>query len=241
MNCALIFAGGTGQRMHSKAVPKQFLQVHGKPIIIHTLEIFEKHRQVDHIIVVCLASWIDYLRDKIAEYSITKVCAVVPGGETGQDSIFNGLNKLHELYPDDSVVLIHDGVRPLIDADTISRNIACVHENGNAITVSPALETIAVSTESSGSIDRIIERKSCMLAKAPQSFYLKDIYEAHLKARAQGEHNFIDSAYLMQWNGHNLHTVDGPIYNIKITTPMDYYVFRAILDAKENAQINGIG
>lgn len=240
MNCALIFAGGTGQRMHSKAVPKQFLQVHGKPIIIHTLEIFEKHSQIDHIVVVCLEAWIDFLKEKIVDYAIDKVSAIVPGGETGQDSIFSGLAKLHELYPNDSIVLVHDGVRPLIDADTISRNIACVKKNGNAITVSPALETIAVSTEGGEAIDRIIERRSCMLAKAPQSFYLQDLYEAHLKARSVNRHNFIDSAYLMQWNGHKLHTVDGPTYNIKITTPMDYYVFRAILDADENAQINGI-
>ncbi len=240
MNCAMIFAGGTGQRMNSKSIPKQFLIVHGKPIIIHTLEVFEKQTEIDKIVVSCLEGWIDYLREQLEQFGITKVSAIVPGGKTGQDSIYNGVSKIHELYEEDTIVLIHDGVRPLIDSETLKRNIQCVKENGNAITVSSAQETIAVrGDDEKPELRTIIERKKCLLAKAPQSFFLKDIYAAHQKARKEGLHDFIDSAYLMQWYGHRLYTVDGPTYNIKITTPADYYVFRAILDAHENGQING--
>ncbi|MBQ6502920.1 MAG: 2-C-methyl-D-erythritol 4-phosphate cytidylyltransferase [Flexilinea sp.] len=240
MNCALIFAGGTGQRMNTKSLPKQFLMIHGKPIIIHTLDVFEKSQLIDSVIVVCLESWIGYLREQLTIFGIKKVQKIVPGGKTGQDSIYNGIKLIHDLYAEDTIVLIHDGVRPLIDTDTIERNIKCVQEHGNAVTVSPALETIAVRPESNQQkIEKIIERKNCLLAKAPQSFFLKDIYTAHQLARSNNLHDFIDSAYLMQWAGYKLFTVEGPVYNIKITTPADFYVFHAILDAHENGQING--
>lgn len=241
MNCALIFAGGTGQRMNSKSVPKQFLKVHGKPIIIHTLEIFDRHQEIDGIVVVCLDGWISYLKEQLDAFSITKVKGIVKGGNTGQDSIFNGLAEVDKLYDDNTIVLIHDGVRPLIDNETITLNIDSVKKNGNAITVSPALETIAVGLDGKkDTIGTILERRQCMLAKAPQSFYLKDIYDAHVEARNRDIHNYIDSAYLMQDAGHKLFAVNGPAYNIKITTPADYYVFHAILDAHENEQIYGI-
>ena len=113
---ALIFAGGTGSRMNTKTLPKQFLELHGKPIIIHTIEHFEDHPAVSDIVVVCVDGWLDYCRDLLARFNIKKVSQVVPGGETGQMSIFNGLSVLREKYKnDDDYVLIHDGVRPLID------------------------------------------------------------------------------------------------------------------------------
>lgn len=240
MNIAIIFAGGTGQRMNSKNVPKQFLKLHGKPIIIYTLEKFETHPDVDGIIVVCVDGWIDYLDELLKRFSITKVKKVVKGGENGQASIFNGISAAHELYPEDSVVLIHDGVRPLIDEQLITDSIECVKRNGNAITVSPATETITVNTAHDGSVGEIIERSRCSVAKAPQSFLLGDIYSAHIKAQADGLCDFIDSACLMKHYGHRLYTVMCSSANIKITTPTDYYIFRAISDVMENEQIFGL-
>lgn len=238
VNIAVIFAGGTGQRMNTKTLPKQFLELHGKPILVYTLEHFEKHRQIDGIVLVCVQDWLDYCEELLQKYHIKKVKAVVPGGQSGQESIRNGLNKAAELFPQDSVVLIHDGVRPLIDEETISKDIASVQQNGSAITVSPAIETIALRSDT-GEVGEIIERSRCQMAKAPQCFYLKDILEAHQKAQAENRNDFIDSASLMRHYGHSLFTVEGPTENIKITTPSDFYLFRALLDARENSQIFG--
>lgn len=237
MNIAVIFAGGTGQRMNTKCLPKQFLEVHGKPIIIYTLEKFDTHEDIDGIIVVCLEEWQAYLNKILLKFGIKKVKAVVPGGETGQMSIFNGISKAYELYSPDDVVLIHDGVRPVIDKEIISKNIECVKANGCAVTVSPAIETIAV--KNNRTIRNIMNRQNCWLAKAPQSFKVGEIYSAHLKAQAEGRSDFIDSASLMLNYGTELFIVEGQPDNIKITTPSDFYIFKAMLDAKENSQIWG--
>lgn len=238
MNIAVIFAGGTGHRMNTKTRPKQFLELHGKPILVYTLEQFQRHGQIDGIVVVCVEGWLDYCSDLIKKYDLDKVAAVVAGGSTGQQSIFRGLCKAEELYPVDVVVLIHDGVRPLIDGGTISGAIACVREHGSAITVSPVMETVTVKA-GDGEIGQIIDRDQCQMAKAPQCFYLRDILSAHHRANEQGKTNFIDSASLMRWYGHPLHTVEGSLENIKITTPTDFYLFRAIMDAREDLQIFG--
>ena len=239
MNIAIIFAGGTGQRMNTASKPKQFLELHGKPIIIYTLEHFQSHHLIDGIVLVCLESWIPYCKELLEKYYINKVSNIVPGGGNGQESIFNGLRAAASLYPMDSIVLIHDGVRPLINEQVITDDIACVQENGSAITVSPAIETI-VRKQKDGHVGDIFDRSSCEMAKAPQCFYLKDIYDAHLKAIKEGKHDFIDSASIMQYYGHELSTVVGPAENIKITTPSDFYIFRAIIDARENMQIMGL-
>lgn len=240
MNIALIFAGGVGSRMNSKARPKQFLELNGKPILIHTIENFETHPEIDAICVVCIESWIPYLKDLLTRNFIRKVRWIIPGGTCGQASIFNGLKTIRndKSVPSNSIVLIHDGVRPLINAKLISDNIAMVKEKGSAITVSPAIETI-VSTDEKDQIISITDRKQCFLARAPQSFLLKDIYAAHEKAIAENKFDMIDSASMMQYYGHSLYTVTGPVENIKITTPMDFYLFRAISEARENSQIFG--
>lgn len=239
MNIAVIFAGGTGQRMHTKTCPKQFLKLHGKPILVYTLEQFQKHPEVDGIILVGLESWLGYCQELTEQYRLSKVTAVVCGGANGQESIFRGLVKAKELYPGDSIALIHDGVRPLVDEDTISRVIACVRKNGSAVVVAPATETVAL-TGTDDEVRDIIDRNDCRMAKAPQCFYLDEIYGAHIRARAEGLLNFIDSASLMRYYGCRLFTVLGTPENIKITTPLDFYIFRSIMDAREEFQIIGM-
>jgi len=239
MNVAVIFAGGTSQRMNTKTVPKQFLELHGKPIIIYTLEQFENHEQIDGIVVVCLKSWIPQLKKLLRKFDIEKVKSVVPGGDSGQQSIYNGLVEASRLYPEDTTVLIHDGVRPLIDEETITKNIEGVKKNGNAITVTPAIETVTMDNVD-GEIGHIVDRSRCQIAKAPQSFVLRDIMAAHERARAENRYDFIDSANIMRHYGNRLFAVEGKSENIKITTPSDFYIFRAIVDAKENSQIFGL-
>lgn len=240
MNTALIFAGGTGTRMGNKGKPKQFLELHGKPILIHTIELFEKHPEIDTIAVVCLADWIPYLKELLCRFGIQKVKWVVPGGNTSQESTWNGLTAIAaDQDPEKTIVLIHDGVRPLITPELIHDNIAMVKEKGNAITVALAIETI-VTTQDGQEVDQVIDRKHCRLARAPQSFYLKDILEMHRRAQKDHYAEMIDSASLMVHYGTKLNTVEGPAENIKITTPSDFYIFRAITEAKENLQIWGI-
>ena len=240
MNIGVIFAGGVGKRMHSKDKPKQFLEIYNKPIIIHTLEHFEKNPEIEAIAVVCVEDWIDYMKDLIYKFRIDKVKKIVSGGKTGQLSIYNGICAAKEIAGDEkSIVLIHDGVRPLINSKVISDNIACVKKSGSAITTSKVTETVLVVDDITDHIDYVPDREKSRLAKAPQSFYLDDILSVHEEALKKGIDNSIDSCTLMQRFGHKLTLIDGPSENIKITTPDDFYKMRAILEAKENAQIYG--
>ncbi len=237
MNIAVIFAGGAGARMNTRTRPKQFLELHGKPIMIYTLEAFEKHPEIDGIVIVCIESWIDYLEKLIAKFDITKVKCITPGGESGQESIYNGLVATEQHFPHDSIVLIHDGVRPLIDEQTISENIRLVKETGSCITCIPTIETFIIK-EDDGLLN-IPSRQSSLIARAPQSFLLKDIIGVHRKAIAAGETNYIDSCSMMNRYGYHLSTTIGPMENIKITTPSDFFIFKAIEEVRENSQIFG--
>lgn len=239
-NIAIIFAGGVGQRMQNGALPKQFLELHGKPIIIYTLEKFQTNSQIDSIVVVCVSGWEDYLQKKLELFGITKVDKILTGGETAIKSQFIGLDYVQSQISEgeDDVVLLHDGVKPLIDKNTIDKNIESVHQNGSAITVVPAIETIGFKGES-GKLERTFDRSKCVMARAPQSYYLSDIYNLHLRAQKDQRNDFVDSATMMQYYDHELYTVEGQTNNIKITTPTDFYIFRAILDAQENQQVFG--
>lgn len=239
MNIAVIFAGGIGSRMHSKDKPKQFLTMHGKPIIIHTIELFESHLEIDKIVIACVKEWIPYLEGLIKKYNIKKVAKVVPGGENGQGSIYNGLCAANEVAKGEkSVVLIHDGVRPLIIEKTITDNIVAVRKHDSAITCVKVKETVLI-TDNKDFVEAIPVRSRSRLARAPQSFWLDEILEAHKKAIDENKLDFIDSCSMMQYYGKRLHLIDGPNENIKITTPEDFYIMRAMLDAKENGQIYG--
>lgn len=236
-NIAVIFAGGSGKRMNTKSRPKQFLEFRGKPIIIYTLELFDNHPNIDTIVVACLEDWIPYLQKMIRKFEISKVQAIVPGGVTGQDSIRAGLEAAESFGRNDSIVLIHDGVRPLITEQTITDNIESVQKFGSSITCIPATETFIVSRKDGG-LD-IPTRADSHIARAPQSFRLGDILSAHRRAVDEGRHDFIDSCSMMNHYGYKLHTIEGPIENIKITTPTDYFIFKAMVDVHENQQIFG--
>lgn len=238
MNIALVTAGGTGLRMSSRNLPKQFLELHGKPIIIYTLELFDMHPEIDAVVIPCLEGWQDYLRRQIERFHIGKVISVVSGGQTRFDSTQNGLEELYKRYPADSAILIHDAVRPFIDAGTISRNIDSVRQFGSAVTSVPAIETVAFSQDGE-QVERILERSQCWIARAPQSFQLGELHRTYQRAAAEGHTEFPDTASLMLYYGYPLHMVEGPMYNIKITTADDFYMFRALKDAEENSQILG--
>ena len=235
---ALIFAGGVGRRMGASARPKQFLELGGRPIIDYTIAHFAEHPQLTGVVVACLRPWIPYLQQVLSRHRYRVPVAVVPGGATGYESIFRGLDHLRSRHPGDgeAIVLVHDGVRPLVDAQTISACIESVRTRGCTATVAPAIETIALADEH-GVISQVIPRAKVSLARAPQAFRLEELYDAHLRAREDGIGEFIDSVSLMTHYGHRIYTVEGPAENIKVTTPMDYYAFKGYMDARDQRML----
>ncbi|MDO4614332.1 MAG: IspD/TarI family cytidylyltransferase [Lachnospiraceae bacterium] len=229
MNEVVIFAGGVGSRMGSR-IPKQFLEVDGVPVIIHTIRKFAEHPDIDGIVVVSNADYLNYCSAMIEKYEVPKVYDVIPGGETGQLSICRGVWYLagrRSETPEEDLVLIHDGVRPMIDHDLISRVIACASENGNCIPCSKAIETV-IRIGEDGEIREVVDRSECRSAKAPQCFHLQELACIHEEALKKGIRNSIDSATLMSSFGVRLHTVECGPENIKITTPNDFYTFEAL-------------
>jgi 2-C-methyl-D-erythritol 4-phosphate cytidylyltransferase len=233
MNIAVIFAGGIGSRMNIRALPKQFLELHGKPILAHTLERFDNHREIDGIALAILPEWREHTEKIVHRYELAKVRWIVNGGSTGQESRHNALRAVGDdvADPSDVVVLLHDGVRPLITDELISENIELARSKGNAITCTKFNETVAVSSD--GTISDVVPRDHIYVAQAPQTFHLDEILGLYDDAVARGEHDSIDSCTLMQQSGRTLYRVDGPRSNIKITTAEDFYVCRTYFDILE--------
>lgn len=238
---ALIFAGGIGQRMGGD-IPKQFLKVYDKEIIIHTIEKFQYTEQIDKIYVGCKDEYIPFLKELIKKYNITKIPenGIIPGGVTGQDTIYNLLVKAKEENEGDSIVLIHDGVRPLITDELIEENIENVQKYGTSITSSSCIETPIISSDGK-EIDKVLKRSEVYMAKAPQCFYLNEILEAHHKVRNTelGYKNpkIVDSCSLYMSTGKKVHLTEGNRENIKITTVEDYISLLATLSVEDQKQI----
>ena len=234
MNVAVIFAGGVGKRMGKTDLPKQFIEICGKPIIIHTLEVFENNKNIDGIIIASKEEWIGYLEDLLKKYNIKKVTKIVPGGETGQLSIFNGIKCAAEIYDlESTIVLIHDGVRPFINDELIDKNIENVKEKGSSVSSVFSTET-EVLIDKDNNIKEVINRNESLIAKAPQSFYLKDVYEVHLMAQRDGITDSIDTCTLMNEYGKKLSVVLTDYDNIKITTIKDLVLAESIYKRRHN-------
>lgn len=238
MQTALIFAGGAGKRMNSYSKPKQFLELHGKPIIIYTLEHFEHHDAIQNIVIVCIEGWIQELKGLLKRYDVTKVRKIVPGGETGHDSIYLGLEAMKDFADAEDIVLIHDGVRPLINQELISKNIEAVQEYGSAITCEAARESVVCSMDGKNIVD-VPPRDRMYTAKAPQSFWYGDIAQLYETAHADGIRS-IDPSHLCSLYHKPMHLVPSARNNIKITEPADFYIYRALYEAMEGQQIFGI-
>ena len=235
---ALIFAGGSGERMANASAPKQFWELQGKPVLAYTLEPFQVHKEIDGIVLAAPADWMEYCTEMGKRWHFDKLSAVVPGGTSSQASIFAGLQKVRQLYGEEAVVLIHDGVRPLIGGETITKCIQCVQRFGSAVTVSPQTETVMIR-ETEGDLCRIVDRDKCLVARAPQCFPVRDILRAHDRAAADGKCGFIDSASLMEHYGYEIHPVLGPAENIKITTALDFRIFCAVIKEREKRELEG--
>lgn len=242
MNIALIFASGKGTRMGAD-IPKQFIEINGKPIIVHTIELFQYHKLIDEIYVVTLEEYIGYVERLKENYKLNKIKKITEGGDSAQESIYRGLKLIKDDYKHENpIILLHDGVRPFVSTDVITRNIEGVIENGNAITSIPAYETVLIS-EDKACVEEVSVRKNTFIGQAPQSFYLNDIIEAHEEIRESknGYENMVDACTIMNTLGKKTFLVEGNRGNIKVTTPEDVYTFKGFLQYKENEQTFGLG
>lgn len=231
-NIALLIAGGSGSRMHQD-IPKQFLTVNEKPVILYTLEAFEKHPEIASIAVVCIEGWEQVLRAYAKQFNISKLEYVVEGGKNGQSSIRNGVFELEKHYNGDDIVLIHDAIRPMISAEIISDNIRVCMEHGNAITVIPCAEAMLETEDGKVSVGSY-PRDQLKRTQTPQAFRLADICDLHRKALDMGITNSIASCTLMVEMGKQVFFSEGSEKNIKLTTVEDIDIFKALLAANRS-------
>ena len=238
---AVVFAGGVGSRMLGAEQPKQFLEVEGKPLLVHTLDRFQQHPEISAVYLSCLAAYVEDARELARTWGVDKVAGVVPGGSSAQESIFRGLTAAREDgVPDDAVVLVHDGVRPLINARLISDNIATARSRGNAITAIPCFETIARSVDGAQTIESVTRREQMHILQAPQTFLLGPAWTLNTRAAEDGLlGSFVDQAQLAQHYGEQLHMVDGFRGNVKITTDLDLLQLRILAETGHLAAVVG--
>lgn len=229
-NVALIIAGGAGNRMHQD-IPKQFITVNERPVIVYTLEAFEKHPEINAIAVVCIEGWEQVLWAYAKQFNITKLQCVILGGKNGQDSIRNGVYELEKYFDKDDIVLIHDAIRPMVSAEIISDNIRVAHKFGNAITVIPCAEAMMQTKDgvvSTGSYPRDRLKRT----QTPQAFHIGDICDLHRRALEAGITNSVASCTLKIEMGEQVYFSTGSEKNIKLTTIEDIDIFKALLAAK---------
>lgn len=232
MNIALIIAGGVGARM-GQEIPKQFLSVNDKPVIVYTMQAFQRHPKIDSIAVVCVDGWEDVLRAYARQFGISKLDVVAPGGKNGQDSIRNGLFALEGRFSGDDVVLIHDAIRPMVSEEIITDCIDTVLEKGNAISAIPCNEAMMTTEDgvvSTGQYPRSLLKRT----QTPQGFHLGFICDLHRKALETGITNSVASCTLMAEMGQQVYFSLGSERNLKLTTAEDIDIFKALLAEKRS-------
>ena len=226
MVSAMLFAGGSGTRMKSQDIPKQFLEVEGKSIIIRTTEHFEKHPEVDKIVIVCKADWIDELNRQLEQYKMQKVVAVIAGGNTGYESIHNGVMEVSKFSKPEDLILICDGVRPMLSHELISNCINLTKEYGTAVPVTPSIDSLLFS-ENGKTCGKSYQRSSMFITQAPQGYTMERILWAHQEAEKRGITNPVSSSELFIELGEEVRLFIGERNNIKVTTPEDLETLRA--------------
>ena len=232
---AILTAGGTGTRTHQD-IPKQFLSVDNKPIIVYTLEAFQQHPQIDEICVAMLSGWDQILRAYARQFNITKLKYVVIGGATGQESIYNSLSAIRRDHKDEDVVVVHDGNRPMVSQDMITDNLVKQKQYGSAVAAIPCTEVVFVS-ENKIDADTSIPRENLQRTQTPHAYRLGDLWAAHQAAKEKGITNTAASCSLMEALGKKTYFSQGSEKNLKITTVEDIEIFKALLHAKNDTWI----
>lgn len=233
MIVALLTAAGTGTRM-GQDIPKQFMHVEEKPIIIHTMEAFQKHPNIDAIMVVTLPAWTEVLKAYANQFNITKLKWVVLGGESGQESIYNGLLTLKDELFENDIVMVHDGNRCMVSNDIISDSIATFYLHGSAVAAIPCVEAVFRSSDNGVSSTISIPREQLYRTQTPHTYTLGKLLWAHSEALKRGIKNTAASCTLMQQLGETVFFSKGSEENLKITTVDDLMIFKALLHTKKD-------
>lgn len=232
MNIALIIAGGSGERMHQE-IPKQFLNVNDRPVIIYTLEAFQKHPDIDAIEVVCIEGWETILSAYCRQFDITKLENIVLGGENGQSSIRNGVLDIAKRHSDDDLILVHDGIRPMVSAEIISDCIRVASQYGNAISVIPCAEAVLRTEDGTDSTEQV-PRDDLRRTQTPQAASVGTLVAAHREALERGITSSVATCTMFIELGKKLYFSLGSEKNIKLTTVEDIDIFKALLSASRS-------
>lgn len=232
MNIALLTAAGKGTRMHTE-IPKQFIHINNKPIILYTMEAFQRHPQIDAILVVTLENWKDMVWAYASQYGINKLKWVTTGGETGQESIKKGLDVLkEECNIPETIVMVHDGNRPLISDEVISDSLATYHNHGSAVAAMPCIEAIYKSPDGEKS-DITLDRQEMFRTQTPHTYSLEKLLWAHEQAAQREITNTTATCTLMTMLGETIYFSKGTEKNLKLTTKEDVEILIAMIQ-KEN-------
>lgn len=232
MNYVILLAGGVGKRMGGE-IPKQFIEVKGKPIIVYSIENFQRNPQIDKILVVCVSDWIDHLQRLIKKYSLTKVAWVIEGGNTGHDSIRNGVFFLKDKIASNDFIIVHDAVRPILPQKAINEVLNVAHEKGNASS-SIVCHPPIVYTEDHKSGIKDVDREHVMLTSSPQAYKYSIVLDCYTKAEQEDKHDFTFTSSLLIYYGKRVFFANGTTSNIKITKKEDLALFKALLDVPED-------
>jgi len=232
MNIALLTAGGRGQRM-GQDVPKQFLNVYDKPVVVWTMNAFQNHPDIDAIMVACLDGWHETLKAYAQQFNITKLKWIVPGGENGQSSIRNGLFELEKECKPEDILLVHDGTRAMVSTDIISDCIAKCRVYGSAIAAIPCVEAM-LNTDDKVKSNTMTSRDKLLRTQTPHAFTLSKLLWAHREALARGITDTIASCTLMIELGETVYFSAGSEKNLKLTTTDDIEIFKALIKSKKD-------
>ena len=231
-NYVVLLAGGVGKRMESD-IPKQFIKVNGKPIIAYSIDNFQRNEKIEKIVIVCVTDWAEYVKEIVEEYKFTKVEWITAGGDTGHDSIRNGVFFLKDFIEPDDYIIIHDAVRPVLPQKAIDEVIRVAHEKGNASS-SIACHPPIVYTEDFESGIRDVERDRVMLTASPQAYRFELALKCYAKAELEGKHNFTFTSSMLIHYGERVYFAKGTSCNIKITRKEDIALFKALLSIPED-------
>lgn len=235
MNIALLTAAGVGARMNLDT-PKQFIHINDKPLIVYTMEAFQRHPGIDAILVATLPGWVDVIWAFAKEYGITKLKWVIPGGATGQESIKNGLDTLNKAFLDEDVtVMVHDGNRPMVSSEIISDSLATFAKYGCAVAIVPCTEVVFESEDGISSC-KSTQREKLFRTQTPHTYRLKELLQAHREAAEKGITGTAASCMLMKELGHTTYFSKGSEKNLKITTMDDLEIFKALLRMKQEKE-----
>lgn len=234
MNIALIIAGGKGNRMNQD-IPKQFLNVFDKPVIIYTLEGFQRHPEIDAIEVVCLDGWSEVLRAYAKQFNIDKLKWVTPSGSTAQESIRNGVFALKDTCAEDDIIVVHDGIRPMVEDFVLSDVLVKCKEYGNAVTSLPYNEQIFMADDEK-TTTRYIPRDALRRVSTPQAYTYGKLLWAYEKAFSEGIgiQNATYANTLMVDLGERLYFAAGSDKNIKLTTKDDFELFKCYIKMEKD-------